>query len=146
MCACSSSERTTAPAASPSGGFAHGNVLIDTSEGSVLVKIEIADSEQERELGLMNRTSLAENAGMMFIFMEPVKTGFWMKDTKIPLSIAFINDNFDIVSILDMDPCEAAPCKVYTPESAYSAALEVNQGAFEKWGVRVGDRVTLTRS
>ena len=147
LVACSTRSQTSSdPAPSKSGRFDHANVLIDTSEGSVIVDVEIADSDELRERGLMGRTSLADDAGMIFIFMEPTHGGFWMKDTKIPLSIAFIDDDFKIVSMFDMEPCKADPCPIYEPDSEYSAALEVNQGAFEEWGVEVGDRVTLTRS
>ena len=66
-----------------------------------------------------------------------------MKNTLIPLSIAFADAEGTIVSILDMEPCEADPCEIYDPGVPYRSALEVNQGAFDDWGVQVGDRLTL---
>jgi uncharacterized membrane protein (UPF0127 family) len=68
-----------------------------------------------------------------------------MKNTLIPLSIAFLDADGRILRILDMEPCEADPCPLYPPGVAYTSALEVNQGAFERWGVEVGDLVTLER-
>ena len=65
-----------------------------------------------------------------------------MKDTLIPLSIAFADADGMIVSILDMEPCETDPCEIYDPGVTYRSALEVNQGAFSRWGVEEGDRLT----
>ncbi len=118
--------------------------LIDTGEDSVLLDVEVADDPEERERGLMGRTSLPERSGMVFIFFERTSGGFWMKNTRIPLSIAFFDQEGKIVRILDMDPCRSDPCKVYEPGVAYWGALEVNQGSFERWGVEVGDLIDVT--
>jgi hypothetical protein len=82
---------------------------------------------------------------MAFLWVGEVRGTFWMKDTKIPLSIAFWNRNGRIVRILDMAPCLRAPCKVYDPKVAFQGALEVNRGAFKRWGVRPGAHVTIRR-
>jgi uncharacterized protein len=118
-------------------------VLIETAAGEVRVPVEVADSQEEREVGLMNRESLPADAGMIFLFEDDTQGGFWMKNTLIPLSIAFADVDGTIVSILDMEPCEADPCEIYDPGVPYRSALEVNQGAFADWGVEVGDRLTL---
>jgi uncharacterized protein len=118
-------------------------VLIQTAAGEVAVPVEVADSQEEREVGLMNRESLPPDAGMIFLFDDDTQGGFWMKNTLIPLSIAFADADGTIVSILDMEPCEADPCEIYDPGVPYRSALEVNQGAFADWGVEVGDRLTL---
>ena len=125
--------------------FAPAKVLIDTAGGSVLIDAELAETDVERQRGLMFRESLDDEAGMMFVYQEETTGGYYMKNTLIPLSIAFIDKDSRIVSILDMDPCEADPCPIYDPGLAYVAALEVNQGAFAEWGVKLGDRVTVTR-
>ena len=122
-----------------------GTVTIETTEGPVSIEVEIADSDEERQVGLMNRESLPEDAGMLFLFEGDVEIGFWMKNTLIPLSIAFADADGEIVRILDMEPCEADPCTVYEPGATYRTALEVNQGAFADWGVAEGDRLTLDR-
>jgi len=116
-------------------------LVIQTDGGPVEVHAEIADSEAEREIGLMNRTSLDADGGMLFVFDEDVDAAFWMKDTLIPLSIAFIAADGEIVTIRDMEPCTADPCDVYGSDAPYRTALEVNKGAFAEWGVEVGDRV-----
>ncbi len=118
-------------------------VVIDTDAGEVTVDVEVADTSAEREAGLMNRESLAQNAGMLFEFDDDHRGGFWMKDTLIPLSIAFADSEGKILRILDMEPCTADPCRVYDSGVAYRRALEVNRGAFERWGVSEGDRLTL---
>ena len=119
-------------------------VLLQTAAGDeVVVPVEVADSPDEREVGLMGRESLPEDAGMIFLFDSDLSGGFWMKDTLIPLSIAFVDADGTIVSILDMEPCETDPCEIYDPGVSYRSALEVNQGAFSRWGVEEGDRLTL---
>jgi uncharacterized protein len=120
-------------------------VVIATSPGDVAVQVEVADDEDERARGLMGRTELEEDAGMVFLFPEDSRGPFWMKDTLIPLSIAFYDSDGRIVRILDMEPCREDPCPLYDPEAAYRGALEVNQGAFDGWNVREGDRVRLER-
>ena len=127
------------------GGDDGAQALIQAGTGEVAVDVEVADSDREREVGLMNRDSLAPDAGMIFLFAREHRGGFWMKDTRIPLSIAFVGANGQILSILDMEPCRAGPCPVYDPGVAYTSALEVNRGAFRRWGVRVGDRLRLER-
>jgi uncharacterized membrane protein (UPF0127 family) len=118
-------------------------LLIETSDGEVTVEVEVADDQGERAQGLMGRTELAPDAGMVFLFPEPTRGAFWMKDTLIPLSIAFYDDEGRILRILDMEPCRRDPCRLYDPEVAYRGALEVNQGAFARWNVGEGDRVRL---
>jgi uncharacterized membrane protein (UPF0127 family) len=68
-----------------------------------------------------------------------------MKNTLIPLSIAFWDARGRIVRILDMTPCRADPCRLYDPRVAYAGALEVNRGAFRRWGVERGDRIAVRR-
>lgn len=143
---------TTSPAPSapasaqpmPTPSFAPAKVLIDTDEGSVIIDAEKAETPEQRAFGLMFRESLPEDEGMVFLFFEEQSGGFYMKNTLIPLSIAFFDRDGTIVKILDMEPCEADPCEVYYPNVPYEGALEVNQGAFEEWGVQEGDRITVS--
>jgi uncharacterized protein len=123
--------------------FPHGTAVIRTPAHTVKVRAEIARTEVQREQGLMGRKTLARNAGMVFLFPAAMRTRFWMKDTLIPLSIAFWNKQGRILRILDMAPCLAEPCKVYDPGVAFTGALEVNRGAFRRWGVRPGARITI---
>jgi uncharacterized membrane protein (UPF0127 family) len=111
---------------------------------SATVAVELADTPAEREQGLMNRTSLPSDEGMVFTFPEDHRGAFWMKDTLIPLSIAFYGADGRILRILDMKPCARDPCHLYDPEVAYRGALEVNRGAFARWGISEGDELRIT--
>lgn len=127
----------------PSPTFDQRRALIDTGEDSVLIDVEIASEPEQRGYGLMNRESLPNDAGMVFLWFGPTSGSFYMKDTLIPLSIAFFDERGRILKILDMKPCTKDPCKLYDPGVVYWGALEVNQGAFESWGVGRGDRITV---
>jgi uncharacterized protein len=118
-------------------------LVIETDRGKVEVAVEVADTEQERTRGLMGREELNPDAGMLFLVDEPVPGAFWMKNTLIPLSIAFWGPDERIFRILDMDPCRKAPCPFYDPRGEWVGALEVNQGFFREHGVEVGDSVRL---
>jgi uncharacterized membrane protein (UPF0127 family) len=119
--------------------------VIETQGDEITVQVEVADSKGERARGLMGRAELADDAGMVFVFPTDSTSAFWMKDTLIPLSIAFYDKSGTIVRILDMEPCTRDPCALYDPEASYRGALEVNRGAFERWGVREGDVLRLER-
>ncbi|MFP5352802.1 MAG: DUF192 domain-containing protein [Actinomycetota bacterium] len=133
----------TLPEGSPT--FAPARVLIDTEEGSVIIDAEKAETEEQLSYGLMNRESLDQDAGMIFLFFEPRTCCFHMENTPIPLSIAFFDEEGIIVAIEDMEPCvDGQECELYSSDTPYTGALEVNQGAFERLGVQVGDRITVT--
>ena len=116
-------------------------VGINTARGErVEVQVEIADEEAEQQRGLMERTALAEEAGMLFVFRGERPLSFWMKDTLIPLSIAYIDGDGGIVDIQDMQPLDESSHPSAAPAQY---ALEVNQGFFEERGVQVGDEADL---
>ena len=119
---------------------------IRTEDGIVSLEVQVADTPAERRTGLMGRESLSPYDGMVFVWDEPLVTTFWMKDTLIPLSIAFWDEGGRIISILDMDPCTEDECPSYGPEQPFVGAVEVARGAFERHGVGLGDTVELTVS
>jgi uncharacterized protein len=119
--------------------------VIETKDDEVTVHVEVADTQATRARGLMGRRELPADTGMIFVFPTDSTSAFWMKDTLIPLSIAFYDESGRIVRILDMEPCTRDPCARYDPEASYRGALEVNRGAFERWGVREGDVLRLER-
>jgi hypothetical protein len=127
------------------GGDSRSVATIDTGDGQVRVDVELAETAEDRRQGLSRREMLAADAGMMFLYSDEHRGGFWMKDTLIPLSIAFLDADGAILAILDMEPCAADPCPTYDPGVAYRSALEVNRGAFSEWGVEPGDVVVLDR-
>ncbi len=109
--------------------------VVELSAGMYLVRAEVANTFDSRATGLMFRKSLATNEGMLFVFPEPEMTCMWMKNTLIPLSVAFIDATGKIVSISEMQPqtetthCAAAPAKY---------ALEMNRGWFSSKGLKAG--------
>jgi uncharacterized membrane protein (UPF0127 family) len=120
------------------------SVVLHGSDGPVRVTVEEADTPAERAHGLMGRTSLGTDEGMVFVFDGPTDGSFWMKDTLIPLSIAFWDEEGRIVGIRDMEPCTADPCPTYGSPEPYVGALEVDQGFFAQHGVVIGDRIELS--
>jgi uncharacterized membrane protein (UPF0127 family) len=129
-------------------GGASGNIrfdstelTIETSDGVLIpISVEIAIDEEQRAQGLMNRTSLEDGNGMIFVFDRDQVMSFWMKNTLIPLSIAFIASDGRILEIHDMKPLD-----LNSTRSNRSAryALEVPQGWFSRAGISVGDRLRL---
>ena len=118
-------------------------VTIDASGGKeVEVRVEIADGPFEQQRGLMYRTSLGEDRGMLFVFQREQQLSFWMKNTRIPLSIAYIDSKGRITDILDMKPLDDKPPH-YVSSEPVQYALEVNQGFFDEHGVKVGDIARL---
>jgi len=108
--------------------------------GSVSLVAELAVTEEQRAAGLMHRTSLPDGEGMLFVFDRDQRLSFWMKNTLVPLSIAFITSDGRITEIRDMRPLDLTPV-VSTRSVRY--ALEVPQGWFDRAGVRLGDVVIL---
>jgi len=110
-----------------------------TIKNSELI-VEWATTEEERIHGLQGRPYLGENEGMFFDYGSEKKLSFWMKDTSIPLSIAFIDKNGVIQEIVDMSPNSL---ESYQSKQKVRYALEVNQGWFNRNHVQVGDRIEL---
>ena len=109
-------------------------MTITNSTGErVEVPVEIAAPYAEKQRGLMGRTALAEDAGMLFVFDREQQLSFWMKDTLIPLSIAYINESGRIVDIQDMQPLDETPHPSAEP-ARY--ALEVTRSFFVDEGYR----------
>jgi uncharacterized membrane protein (UPF0127 family) len=127
-----------------SGGDSDGATVVLHGDRIATLAVEVADSPAERQRGLMGRTSLARDTGMVFLFDRPTTTAFVMRDTAISLSIAFYDRRGRISQILDMNPCRADPCPLYSPRTAYIGALEVAKGTFRRLGVQEGDRIEVS--
>jgi uncharacterized membrane protein (UPF0127 family) len=121
--------------------FASTVIRVERTEAAATpLKVELASSPEERSQGLMRRKNLADGEGMLFIFERDEALSFWMKDTIIPLSIAFIASDGRIVEIKDMRPLDLSPVK---SSRSVRYALEVPQGWFERAGIKPGDIVKL---
>jgi uncharacterized protein len=111
-----------------------------TVGGQPLV-VEVARTASQRRHGLKGRTRLAEGEGMLFVYETETPLTFWMKDTAIPLSLAFIRNDGTIVQIVDMHPFDKT---LYESETPVQYALEVPLGYFVRHQIHVGDYVDLT--
>lgn len=100
--------------------------------------VEVAATPADRQVGLMFRKSLPEDRGMLFVFEDKALRAFWMKNTYVPLSIAFLADDGAILQIESMEPETLIP---HTSREPCRFALEVNRGWFSRRGIGVGDRV-----
>lgn len=108
------------------------------NSGMYNISAELARTPQQREIGLMGRRNMGDSEGMLFVFEQPGLQCFWMKNTLLPLSIAFIADDGTVVNIADMKPqsldshCSSKPVRY---------ALEMNKGWFAKRGVKAGSKL-----
>ena len=118
------------------------SVVIAARGGPVTIRAEVAATLDQRERGLMGRRSLAPDTGMLFVFPGRVRVGFWMKDTLIPLDVAFIAGD-RIVEVDTMTPCTTADCPLTTPAVAYDRALEVTGGLFTQLAIGTGAAVKV---
>jgi len=107
--------------------------------GFHLINAEVAQTPEQRAIGLMHRPSMPANDGMLFVFERPGQQCFWMKNTLLPLSIAFLDDDGVIVNIEEMKPqsldshCSARPVRF---------ALEMNRGWFDKRAIKPGAKIS----
>ena len=107
--------------------------------GFHLINAEVASTQEQRAIGLMHRPTMPANDGMLFVFERPGQQCFWMKNTLLPLSIAFLDDDGTVVNIEEMKPqsldshCSAKPVRF---------ALEMNQGWFSKRAIKPGAKIT----
>tara|TARA_Y100000310_G_C20619856_1_gene782674 strand:+ start:706 stop:1128 length:423 start_codon:yes stop_codon:yes gene_type:complete len=104
----------------------------------ILAEVEVAATEDTRNRGLMFRDRLIEGSGMLFLFSDSAPRSFWMKNTYIPLSIAYINESGQILNIEDMIPFNMSGVRSNGPAMC---ALEMNRGWFSRNGIRPGDYV-----
>lgn len=110
----------------------------------ITLQAEFAITEEQQQHGLMNRTELPENFGMLFIFKEEDHRSFWMKNTFVDLSIAYIGADKKIFEIIDMAASKSsldANPKTYPSSQKAKYALEVKQGWFKKNKIKVGDLI-----
>ena len=112
---------------------------ITLNVGGKAVTAEVADEPRERETGLMFRKGLAADSGMLFVMPGPEPAAFWMKNTTLPLSVAYISEAGLILEIHDLQPLDERPVPSAFSNIAY--ALEMEQGWFAKNRILAGDRI-----
>ncbi|MGH8599622.1 MAG: DUF192 domain-containing protein [Burkholderiales bacterium] len=107
--------------------------------------VEVATTPAEQEHGLMNRTSMPADHGMLFVFPQTAPLTFWMKNTLIPLDMLFFDDAHRLVAIqADALPCKADPCKLYPSNVPARYVLELNAGTAARIGTRKGDVIVFS--
>ena len=111
--------------------------IVSTQEHTI--DVQLAQSPQEWNKGLMWRASMPENEGMLFVFNKPSRQCFWMKNTYLPLSAAFVDDNGIIVNIADMQPLST---REHCSDKPVRFVLEVHQGWFKKRNIKAGDHIS----
>jgi uncharacterized protein len=154
--ACTGQDQAAAPSATPAATAAQPSglqpsepfdvttvTLVDPAGAQRVIEVFDAHTPDRRRRGLMERTELPREAGMVFRYPADSESGFWMKNTLIPLSIAYFDADGVVHTVLDMEPCEADPCPSYPPGAPFRGALEVNQGFFADIGLEPGWRVEL---
>jgi uncharacterized membrane protein (UPF0127 family) len=129
--------RAENPLRLPEAGKGDGG-LVTLRVGNRRINVEVASTSKSQEQGLMQRANLCEDCGMLFVFEKPVRYGFWMKDTFLPLSIAFISAGGEIINIEEMEPNSMA---MHYAQGNYQYALEMNSGWFERNGITPSARV-----
>jgi uncharacterized membrane protein (UPF0127 family) len=121
-------------------------VHLTAGKDTLTILAEVARTAEQKTMGLMERRSLSDTAGMLFVYAndQPATAGFWMFRTRIPLEIAYADSGGRVVSVRHMVPCDAqlaAGCPTYEPGHAYRMALEVNAGMLSRRKLGVGSRL-----
>jgi uncharacterized protein len=128
--------------AAPGGADPTVEYRLEPAEGDpVTVRLEVAADPASRARGLMERERVAQGTGMVFLYPADVDESFWMKNTLVPLSIAFVAADGRVVSVAEMTPCRADPCPSYAPAGPYRYAVELAGGSFGAAGIGPGASV-----
>jgi uncharacterized membrane protein (UPF0127 family) len=123
----------------PEGQFNLTRISIGNGTHSVTLYVEIAATAQEQTKGLMYRTSLPEDQGMLFVFEPEQEVSFWMKNTLIPLDMIFIDGSGRVTRVMeDVPPCQSGPCPTYPSGGRVKYVLEANAGWASRHSVTVG--------
>lgn len=140
------STRAAGPVATLAPSLPHGKLTLSRAGHRQLqLDVAIAETEPARDAGLMGVRSLGANQGMAFLFPAATTVNFWMKDTLIPLDIAFWDATGTVISTDTMVPCHADPCPQYGAARPYVGAVEVASGLLARQGITVGYGVRVTR-
>jgi len=113
--------------------------VANLSAGIHVIRAEVATSDAQQQLGLMHRKHLGQNDGMLFVYRAPAQVCMWMKNTLIPLSVAFIDGDGKIINIEDMKP---QTLNSHCGKKLVRYALEMNQGWFRQRNIRAGDVIS----
>jgi uncharacterized membrane protein (UPF0127 family) len=107
------------------------------------IKLEVAKTAEQQDIGLMYRTSLPDDRGMLFEFKPARGVNFWMKNCKISLDMIFLRDGVVEAIELSAPPCTADPCPTYGSDTAVDRVIELRGGRAAELGIKVGDRIKI---
>ncbi len=111
--------------------------------GTALIQLEVAQTAQQQALGLMFRTALPDDRGMLFPFAEPRVAHFWMKNCKIALDMIFIRNGMIKAIQADAPPCNHSFCQTYSSNVVVDQVIELRGGRAQELGVKIGDRIQV---
>jgi len=110
-----------------------------------VIQLEVAGTPEQQAIGLMSRTSLPDDRGMLFLFESPRRASFWMKNTLIPLDMIFLlNGKVQAISS-NVPPCKADPCPTYGPNALVDQVIELRAGRAAELGLKQGDRLKVEK-
>lgn len=129
----------------PFFGSLFGGPRAEVTVAEHTLKVEVADSPEEREAGLSKKNSLPENQGMLFVFEQPGEYPFWMKDMKFPIDIIFISGDKIVTIYGNVQPptSDNPSLPLYSPTAPSDKVLEINAGLAEQYGMKQGDTVDV---
>jgi uncharacterized membrane protein (UPF0127 family) len=123
-------------------GASESKVIFENDSGTHVYGVSVADTYDERKMGLMYEENLDENRGMIFVFVKKDKFNFWMKNTLIPLDMIFIDEDMKVVDFIEnAEPCKVKNCPHYTSKTEALYVLELNGGQANKIDLEIGDKV-----
>ena len=108
-----------------------------------VIELEVASTPQQQAVGLMYRTDLPANRGMLFLFHPPQTVNFWMKNVPIQLDILFLKDGVVKAIATNSPPCKTNPCPTYSSGIPVNQVLELRGGQVERLGLKIGSRITI---
>ena len=124
------------------GYYNQNDETVDACYKGTCYKLEVADEDSERTRGLMMRTNMDMDEGMLFVFESESQYSFWMKDTLIPLDMVWLNSEKEIVYIYeDAKPCTADPCQIITPSASALYVIEFNSGVVQESAMAIGEKI-----
>jgi uncharacterized membrane protein (UPF0127 family) len=108
-----------------------------------IIELEVAQTPDQQAMGLMYRSSLPKNRGMLFPFSQPRIAQFWMKNVSISLDMIFLKDGIVKAVFLNVPPCTVDPCPVYGPSTMIDQVIELAGGRAKELGVQAGDKIKI---
>lgn len=114
-----------------------------TTIGGQAIALEVASTPEQQMLGLMYRTTLPENRGMLFSFNPPRSARFWMKNVSLTLDMIFLKQGTVVAIFSNVPPCNTEPCPTYGPASTIDQVIELRGGRAKELGLRVGDHLAI---